>query len=51
MLTPPKKFVHAFEDVSAPIDDELRVLFLQNRKLKEARDLLLPRLMSGAIVV
>ena len=51
MLTPPKTLLQAFEDVSAPIDDQLRVLYLQNQKLRAARDLLLPRLMSGEIAV
>ncbi len=30
-----------------PIDKQLRILFLQNQKLRAARDLLLARLMSG----
>lgn len=51
MLMPSKKLVQAFEDVAAQIDDQLRVLFLQNEKLKAARDILLPRLMNGAIAV
>lgn len=51
MLTPPKKLIQAFEDVSIPIDDQLRVLFLQNEKLKATRDLLLPRLMNGEVAV
>jgi len=51
LLTPPKKLIQAFEEISEPIDNQLRVLFLQNEKLKAARDLLLPRLMSGKIAV
>jgi len=34
-----------------PIDEQLRVLHLQKQKLRAARDLLLPRLMSGEIAV
>jgi len=41
----------AYEEVCRPIDEQLRVLFLQNQKLRAARDLLLPRLMSGEIAV
>ncbi len=48
-LVPPPGMVQAFEDVSRPIDDQVRVLFMQNRSLKAARDMLLPRLMSGEI--
>ncbi len=51
MLTPPSRFIQEFEDFSRPIDDQLRVLHLQNQKLRAARDLLLPRLMSGEMAV
>jgi len=34
-----------------PIVSQLRTLCFQNRNLKAARDLLLPRLMSGEIAV
>lgn len=51
MLTPSKTLLQAFEEVSAPIDNQLRVLHLQNQKLRAARDLLLPRLMNGEIAV
>jgi type I restriction enzyme S subunit len=51
LLTPTKQLAQAFEEVSKPIDQQLRVLHLQNQKLRAARDLLLPRLMSGEIAV
>ena len=51
MLTPPKHLIQNYEEISVPIDDHLRVLFLQKQKLKAARDLLLPRLMSGEIAL
>jgi type I restriction enzyme S subunit len=51
LLTPNTDLIRAFEGVSRPIDDQLRALFLQNQRLQSARDLLLPRLMSGEIAV
>jgi type I restriction enzyme S subunit len=51
LVTPPRMLIEAFEEVSEPLDDQLRLLSLQNQKLKAARDLLLPRLMSGEITV
>ncbi len=51
LLTPTHRLAQAFEDVSRPIDEHLRVLNQQNEKLRAARDLLLPRLMSGQIAV
>jgi type I restriction enzyme S subunit len=51
MLTPTKKLIYSFEEVSFPIDEQIRVLFLQNQKLQAARDILLPRLMNGEIQV
>ena len=51
LLVPPEALIRAFEAVSQPIDDQIKVLWQQNRKLREARDLLLPRLMSGEVTV
>lgn len=48
---PPAPLLALFNEMITPILDQLKVLNLQNRKLKEARDLLLPRLMSGEITV
>jgi type I restriction enzyme S subunit len=51
LLTPPQSLIQSFEDLSRSIDKQIQTLFLQNQKLKQARDLLLPRLMNGEILV
>ncbi len=51
VIVPPAKLLDAFVDYSRPIENQLRTLSLQNDKLRAARDLLLPRLMSGEIAV
>ena len=51
MLTPNRTLMRSFEEFSVNIDMQIQNLFVQNQKLKAARDLLLPRLMSGEIVV
>ncbi len=51
LLDPPDRLKRVFEDAIVPCDEQLRVLHLQNQKLRAARDLLLPRLMSGEIEV
>jgi len=51
LLEPPEHLKRAFQEVTVPCDEQLRVLYLQNEKLRAARDLLLPRLMSGEIAV
>lgn len=51
LLTPTEVLIRQFESNSVEIDKQIRNLFLQNIKLKQARDLLLPRLMNGEIVV
>lgn len=48
---PPKKILDEFESITRPCFRQIRNLQLQNQKLKQARDLLLPRLMSGEIAV
>jgi type I restriction enzyme S subunit len=40
-----------FNDFASVCYEQTRVLELQNQKLRAARDLLLPRLMSGEIAV
>ena len=40
-----------FTDFARPRFREIKILHAQNQKLRAARDLLLPRLMSGAIAV
>lgn len=51
VASPPEHLLVDFNDVCGPITTQLKTLALQTRKLREARDLLLPRLMSGEITV
>jgi type I restriction enzyme S subunit len=51
LALPPKGLLTDFTDVVSNVTDQLRNLCFQNQKLRAARDLLLPRLMSGEIVV
>jgi type I restriction enzyme S subunit len=48
---PPAVLLTAFTDVVRPIFRQIRALHLQSGKAREARDLLLPRLMSGEVVI
>ena len=48
---PPHGLLDAFSSTITDITDQLRNLCFQNQKLRAARDLLLPRLMSGEIAV
>ena len=49
VLLPPEGLLNSFNSAIEPILDQLRTLVMMNKKLQEARDLLLPRLMSGEI--
>lgn len=49
ILVPPRRVQRDFHDFVEPLVDEREVLQLQNQKLRAARDLLLPRLMTGEI--
>ncbi len=51
VLVPNKSLVKAFDEVAAPTFSQIHNLQNQNQKLRAARDLLLPRLMSGEIEV
>lgn len=51
MLIPPKALLNALNETFEPIQKQLTNLSIQIRKLKQARDLLLPKLMSGEIAV
>lgn len=51
VLLPPEGLLNSFNSAIEPILDQLRILVMMNKKLQEARDLLLPRLMSGEIRV
>jgi type I restriction enzyme, S subunit len=48
---PPRGLLETFSDSVTAITDQLRTLTFQNQKLRAARDLLLPGLMSGEIAV
>jgi type I restriction enzyme, S subunit len=51
LLVPPPVMISLFDDTVHPILEQVENLTLQNQKLRAARDLLLPRLMSGEIAV
>jgi type I restriction enzyme S subunit len=51
LVVPEPKIVRIFEEFIRPVLAQLENLTLQNQKLRAARDLLLPRLMSGEIAV
>ncbi len=50
-IVPTVKIVRAFEETVIPMFHQIANLLEQNQKLRNARDLLLPRLMSGEIAV
>lgn len=49
LLCPDSQLIDEFEQIGEPIDKQLRVLFMENQRLAQARDLLLPRLMRGEL--
>jgi len=51
VLLPPNGLLKSFESVTQPLIEQLKMLSFSNQKLRTARDLLLPRLMSGEIAV
>jgi type I restriction enzyme S subunit len=51
ILVPPTTHQRTFRHFVEPLIDQRELLQLQNQKLRAARDLLLPRLMSGEIAV
>jgi type I restriction enzyme S subunit len=48
-ILPPQNLMDLFDEITNPVLNEILILLEQNQKLAQARDLLLPRLMSGAI--
>lgn len=48
---PPQTLLRPFEDAVRPLRHQITTLLIQNEKARTARDLLLPRLMSGEIAV
>jgi type I restriction enzyme S subunit len=51
ILVPSKQLLKSFDEIVEPMLSQIHNLHLQNQKLRAARDLLLPRLMSGDIAV
>lgn len=51
VIIPSIEMIQLFEDFAKNIFDSIRIFNKQNQLLKEARDMLLPRLMSGLIDV
>lgn len=51
MNVPPEELMFAFEEKIKPVFESICNLTKQNRLLREARDILLPRLMTGMIYV
>ena len=51
VLIPKPELIEAYSETVNPILEECALIRKQNQKLAQARDLLLPRLMSGAIKV
>jgi type I restriction enzyme S subunit len=51
IVVPRTPLVEAFNEQAEPLLSQMHTLRLQNQKLRAARDLLLPRLMSGQITV
>ena len=51
LVVPTNRLLKAFDQIIEPMFSQINNLRLQNHKLRAARDLLLPRLMSGEIEV
>lgn len=51
VVIPPRKLQTAFSEYVSPVFEQIRSLDVLTKKLKQARGLLLPRLMSGEIPV
>ncbi len=51
MLMPPQKLSERFEEIVSPIFKQSELLRLGNDSLRQTRDLLLPRLISGKLRV
>lgn len=51
VLLPKSDILSKFNEYTSPIFSQLRLLCFENKNLAAARDLLLPRLMSGEVVV
>ena len=50
-LLPSKEIIDLFGDIASSVFEEIKEKNQQNKELREARDRLLPKLMSGEIAV
>ena len=50
ILRPDKQTIEHFNFATNPVFEQIKILTLQNQKLRQARDLLLPRLMRGELI-
>ncbi len=50
-IVPSRKYLEGFKKIAGPVFQEIELIQKQNRLLKESRDILLPRLMSGEVEV
>ncbi len=50
-LVPPRAMIKTFEEIVTPISDQIENLTTKNANLRQTRDLLLPRLISGELDV
>jgi type I restriction enzyme S subunit len=51
MVVPPKEIQDNFREIVLKFKDSQQLMLDQNQRLREARDILLPRLMMGMIEV
>ena len=51
LLCPPKNLIEQFDEFASSVDRQIKVLTNANEQLTKARDILIPKLMSGEIVV
>jgi type I restriction enzyme, S subunit len=51
VLVPPCSLLDLFSEFVEPVFHQIKILNVQNQKLRAARDLLLPKLMSGEMAV
>lgn len=51
LLVPDENLLNKFDELATFINQQIHNLHLQNDRLREARDLLLPRLMNGSIAL
>lgn len=49
LIKPEKNIINNFNQIVKPMFDEIKILQLKNQTLKETRDLLLPRVISGKL--